>query len=143
MHIRPAFTADIPQIQEVRHSVKENTLSDPSLVTDADCEDYLNRRGRGWVAEEEGRIHAFAIVDFQDHNVWALFVRPEWEGRGIGSQLHDLMLKEYFSQTDVTIWLSTAVGTRAEQFYRLKGWQEAGPYGKNELKFVMEKAGLR
>jgi len=49
--IRQATAADIPQIQYVRNAVKENQLSDPALVPDGDVEDYLNRRGRGWVYE--------------------------------------------------------------------------------------------
>jgi hypothetical protein len=39
--IREAQPEDIPQIQIVRNSVKENTLSDPGLVTDKDCEEFL------------------------------------------------------------------------------------------------------
>jgi hypothetical protein len=38
MFIREARVEDITQIQRVRNSVKENTLSDPNLVTDQDCE---------------------------------------------------------------------------------------------------------
>ena len=45
MIFREAQLADIPQIQIVRNSVKENTLSDPALVTDKDCENYLVNRG--------------------------------------------------------------------------------------------------
>jgi len=36
MIIREAVPEDIPEIQYVRNSVKENTLSDPNLVTDKD-----------------------------------------------------------------------------------------------------------
>ena len=39
MHFREAGLNDIAQIQVVRHAVKENILSDPALVTDADCAD--------------------------------------------------------------------------------------------------------
>lgn len=84
MHFRAARPADIPQIQIVRHSVRENVLSNPALVTDADCEDYLTRRGKGWVAEVDGRIVGFSIVSVLERNVWALFVHPDFEGRGVG-----------------------------------------------------------
>ncbi len=49
--LREARIEDIPQIQRVRNSVKENILSDPSLVSDADCEEYITKRGKGWVYE--------------------------------------------------------------------------------------------
>lgn len=112
-------------------------LSDPALVPDSDVEDYLTRRGRGWVAEAEGRILGFAIVSVIDRNVWALFILPECEGMGIGRQLHDTMMDWYFGQTDMDIWLSTSPGTRAASFYRKAGWRENGNYGKGEIKFEM------
>lgn len=134
--LREARIEDIPQIQRVRNSVKENMLSDPSLVSDADCEEYITKRGKGWVYEVEERIVAFAIVDLREHNVWALFVDPAFEKRGIGKQLHDIMMTWYFEQSKETCWLSTAPGTRAEQFYRKAGWQEDGMYSAKEIKFV-------
>jgi len=137
MIFREATVADIPQIQFVRNSVKENTLSDPALVTDKDCENYLLNRGKGWVCEVDGQIVGFAIADLTGHNVWALFVQPGFDKNGIGKKLHDSMLHWYFSQTESTIWLSTAPGTRAEEFYRKAGWRELGIHGKGEIKFEM------
>jgi GNAT superfamily N-acetyltransferase len=137
MTIREALPSDIPQIQIVRNSVKENMLSDPSLVPDSDVEDYMFRRGKGWVAEEEGAIVGFAIADLQDHNIWALFLLPNAEGKGIGKQLHKSMMDWYFSQTNETVWLSTGFNTRADRFYRMQGWREAGLYGTKETKFEM------
>ena len=137
MIFREAQTADIPQMQIVRHSVKENTLSDPALVPDKDVEDYITRRGKGWVCEINNTIAGFAIVSVTDHNVWALFVKPGFEKKGIGRRLHDEMMDWYFSQTVETIWLGTAPFTRAEAFYRKAGWREVGKHGKGEIKFEM------
>jgi GNAT superfamily N-acetyltransferase len=137
MTFREATPSDIPQLQFVRHSVKENILSDPTLVTDAHCALYLTGRGKGWVCEHDGQIVGFAIVDLQEHNVWALFLRPEYEGQGIGKYLHQLMLDWYFRQTKQTLWLGTDPGTRAEQFYRKQGWREVGIHAGSELKFEM------
>ncbi|MNK00607.1 putative acetyltransferase [compost metagenome] len=134
---REATTDDIKQIQVVRNLVKENTLSDPSLVTDEDCRLFLTEKGKGWVYEIENNIVGFSIVDLKDQNVWALFVHPDFEGLGIGKKLHNLMLNWYFSKTEETIWLGTAPGTRAEAFYRKAGWTEVGLHGKNEVKFEM------
>jgi GNAT superfamily N-acetyltransferase len=136
--IREAEIKDIPQIQVVRNSVKENMLSDPALVPDHDVEDYITRRGKGWVFELDGIIVGFSIADLQDHNVWALFMHPDHEAKGIGKQLHRVMLDWYFSNTDQTIWLGTAPNSRAEKFYRLQGWKEVGIHGKGEIKFEMD-----
>ena len=137
MIFREALITDIPQIQIVRNEVKENVLSDPSLVPDKDVEDYITRRGKGWVCETDNRIVGFAIADMQDNNIWALFVQPEYEGKGIGKKLHDDMLDWYFDQSKESVWLGTSPGTRAEAFYRKAGWKETGTYGKGEIKFEM------
>jgi len=137
MIFRQAQTADIPRIQIVRNSVKENALSNPGLVTYNDCKEFITRRGKGWVCEIGNQIVGFAIADLQDHNVWALFIQPGYEKKGIGRKLHDDMLHWYFSQTNEKLWLGTAPNTRAEQFYRRAGWKEAGIHGKGEIKFEM------
>lgn len=135
--IREALVADIPQIQRVRNAVKENKLSDPSLVPDADVEEYMTRRGKAWVTVEGEKITGFAIVSISDHNVWALFIEPGYDKAGAGRKLHDKMMNWYFEQTAETAWLSTTPGTRAENFYRKAGWIEDGLYGKGEIKFIM------
>jgi len=136
MIFREANTADIPQIQFVRNSVKENMLSDPTLVSDKDCEEYMTTRGKAWVCEVNEKIVGFAYVDMKENNVWALFVQPEYAEKGIGKALHNLMLDWYFTVSNKKIWLGTAANTRAEGFYRRQGWTEVGLHGK-EIKFEM------
>ena len=137
MIFREAQTSDIKQIQVVRNAVKENTLSNPGLVTDKDCVEYLTLRGKGWVCEIDNAIVGFAIADLIDNNIWALFVHPDFEKNGIGKTLHDMMLNWYFAQQKEMVWLSTTPNTRAEKFYRMQGWKEVGLYGKGEIKFEM------
>ncbi|AII51108.1 hypothetical protein N008_03805 [Hymenobacter sp. APR13] len=123
----------------VRLAVTENVLRDPALITPADYADYLAQRGRGWVAEaeESGRIVGFAVVDLQQHSVWALFVHPDFDQQGIGRKLHHLMLAWYFAHTPEPVWLSTDPGTRAEEFYRRQGWQATGRTGSGEVRFEL------
>ncbi len=136
MIFREANIEDIPQIQIVRNTVTENTLSNPKLVTDDDCREFLFDRGKGWICEIDKQIVGFSIVDLKEFNIWALFVHPNHDKKGIGKQLHQLMLDWYFSQTKATVWLGTAPGTRAEVFYKKQGWTTVGMYGK-ETKFEM------
>lgn len=137
MVIREAKIEDIKQIQVVRNSVKENMLSNPDLVTDKDCEEFITERGKGWVCEIDNTIVGFSIVDLKENNVWALFIDPVFEGKGIGQKLHNIMLDWYFEKTKEKIWLGTAFNTRAEKFYRKAGWREAGLHGTKEIKFEM------
>ncbi|TAE14910.1 MAG: GNAT family N-acetyltransferase [Bacteroidetes bacterium] len=123
---REATTADIPQMMEVRFAVKENVLSNPALVTPADCEEYINQRGKGWVCEVGKEIVGFAIADLQENSIWALFVHPDYAEQGIGKALHKIVLDWYFAQTISTIWLSTSPATRAERFYIQQGWRAGG-----------------
>ena len=143
MKFREATVEDIQQIQVVRKAVKENRLSNPALVSDADVVEYITKRGKGWICEIDGTIVGFAIADLVDHNIWALFVDPGFENKGIGKQLHRLMMDWYFEQTHEKVWLSTSPGTRAETFYRRQGWTEDGVYGKGETKFIMTKEEYR
>ncbi|MDB5198236.1 MAG: family N-acetyltransferase [Chitinophagaceae bacterium] len=137
MIFREAQISDILQIQIVRHSVKENVLSDPALVTDKDCEEFLTVRGKGWVCEVDGRVVGFSIADMKEKNIWALFVHPDHEAKGIGKRLHKEMLDWYFIQTKENVWLGTAPNTKAVKFYRMEGWKEVGIHGKGEIKFEM------
>ncbi len=137
MIIREANINDIHQIQIIRNLVTENTLSNPSLVTNKDCEHFLFTKGKGWVYEIDSKIVGFSIVDLIDNNIWALFINPKFEKRGIGKQLHKVMLDWYFEQTKTNVWLGTSPKTKAENFYRKSGWKEIGLHGKNEIKFEM------
>lgn len=137
MIFREAKLSDIPQIQIVRNAVKENTLSDPALVSDEDVEEFITNRGKGWVCSKKEIILGFAIADLKDNNIWALFVHPDYEGKAIGKKLHDMMMDWYFTQAKESVWLSTGPGTRAEKFYRKAGWKETGMTGKGEIKFEL------
>ncbi len=134
---REAVLGDIPQIQIVRHSVNENILSDPGRVTDDDCADYLMRRGKGWVCEFNQEVVGFAIADLKENNIWALFVKPAFERRGIGRSLLRIMLNWYFSKTSHTVWLGTAPDTRAALFYKKAGWVHTGVNRNGEIRFEM------
>ena len=136
MTYRKATIKDIPLIQVVRNSVKENQLSNPSLIPNELVEEFITKRGTGFVCEIDDTIVGFSIVDFIENNVWALFLLPEYEGKGIGKKLHQLILDEYFSKTQKTIWLSTETNSRAELFYKKQGWKNAGFHGE-EIKFEM------
>ena len=137
MVFREAEPNDIKQIQIVRNSVNENTLSNPDLVTNEDCLEFITKRGKGWICEIESKIIGFSIVDLKENNIWALFVHPNYEKQGIGKQLHDIMIEWYFEQTRNNVWLGTEPKTRAQIFYRKLGWTKVGTRANGEIKFEM------
>ena len=134
--LRNATIRDIERMHQIRLSVKENVLHTPSLVTYEHYQNMLTRNGMGWVYELNNDIVGFAIIDLSRNNVWALFVDPAFEGRGIGRKLHNEMVRAYFLRNDKALWLTTSPATRAEYFYRAAGWKECGMVN-GELKFEL------
>jgi GNAT superfamily N-acetyltransferase len=137
MNIRQAVEADIPEMHRVRMSVQENRLSNPALVQPEHYRPMLLQDGRGWVAEIDGRIAGFAVADLARANIWALFVDPPFEGRGVGRALHDTMMEWVFAAGAEQVWLGTSPNTRAERFYRRARWRYAGQEPNGEARFEM------
>jgi GNAT superfamily N-acetyltransferase len=143
--IRPAAPADIPRLIEIRGAVRENRLSDPGSVTAADYLPYIEA-GRCWVAEAEGRVVGFAALDAEGSSVWALFVAPEAEGRGVGRGLMEALVEEARRRGLSALRLETEAGSRAERFYRAAGWSRvdlpagAGTARGPEGSVVMQRA---
>jgi GNAT superfamily N-acetyltransferase len=134
---REATIDDIPQMAKVRLAVKENVLFNPDLVPYEDYVEYITQRGKGWVCEIDKKVVGFSVVDMKDNNIWALFIEPKFEKKGIGRKLHNMMLDWYFQQTKTTVWLGTEPKSRAETFYSKSGWKAAGMHGREEVKFEM------
>lgn len=125
--------SDIPALKVIRSSVVENALGDPSKVTDEQYAWYVRNPGIT-VWEESGDIVAFSAANPLDGSIWALFVAPSFEGRGIGS----ILLAEACTHLKTAgirrAWLTTDPNTRAERFYREAGWESVGEKD-NELLF--------
>lgn len=122
MNIRQATLLDIPAMSAIRLSVKENTLSDPSRVTEQMYRDYLELLGRGWVAEVDGEVVGFSYADKADASIWALFVSQDHEGRGIAKRLLQVAVDWLFALGHESVHLSTSKDTRADRFYAGQGW---------------------
>jgi GNAT superfamily N-acetyltransferase len=140
MTLRIATSADIGEMHRIRLAVPENRLSDPSRVTPAHYRAMLETRGRGWVYEDPSAANAivgFAVADNATRNIWALFVQPGYEGRGIGRALHDAMVDWLFAVGDSPIWLTTDENTRAARFYAAAGWIPGAALLHGELRFVL------
>jgi GNAT superfamily N-acetyltransferase len=133
--IEPALLADIPAMHAVRLAVRENRLNDPARVTERSYVRYVEA-GSAWVAAGPDRtILGFVAADRGEASVWALFVHPDHEGTGVGKALHETLLDWARCQDLGRLRLTTAPGTRAEQFYLAAGWNKAGTSDSGELRF--------
>lgn len=134
---RRAVRGDVGEIQRVRHAVRENRLVS-TVITDDDVIQAIERTGRGWVTEVDGRIVGFAVGNAETGNIWALFVEPEHEGQGHGRRLHDAMVQWLWTRGLQRLWLTTEPGTRAQRFYERAGWRNCGLQPNGELRFELD-----
>lgn len=132
MRLRPATRDDLPRIHEVRHGTAENQMSDPSQVTDAEVAWYMDN-ALFLVSEDETRLQGFTCVNHQTGYVWALFVIDEAQGRGHGTALLSAAMSRLREAGHRQAFLSTGTGTKAEDFYRSKGWQSTGTNMQGEV----------
>ncbi|MBP7173103.1 MAG: GNAT family N-acetyltransferase [Cloacibacterium sp.] len=137
MIIKEADISHIEEMHVLRMSVKENQLSNPNLISEEDYINFIDKKGKTWITEEHHKILGFATIDLENKNIWALFVHPEFEKKGIGKKLHQTMIDWYFKENNEKLWLSTAQNTRAEKFYEFLGWKKVGILDNNEIKFEL------
>src|SRR5688572_7252005 len=126
-------------MHRIRMMVRENRLSEATRLRASDYTEILTS-GKGRVCRVGGAIRGFAVVEKSDGNIWALFVEPGFERMGIGRALHDAMVGWAFDHGATALWLTTDRATRAESFYRLQGWREAGSAGNVALRFELTKS---
>ena len=130
--------ADIRALSEIRLSVTENVLSDPGKVTHEMYVDYLSRSGKGWLCEIDGEVAGFSVASLRDASIWALFVRPGYEGRGIGTRLLNLATGWLFDMGASRITLSTEANTRADRVYESLGWKRGEINPDGEVRYQLD-----
>lgn len=142
MNIRPATPDDVELLFDIRTSVLENHQSRGELasigVTPRAVAEMLRTTARAWVAEVEGRAVGFSMADAAEGTVFAMFVRPGREGRGVGRALMREAEAWLFAEGREEIWLLTGrdPALRAHGFYRRLGWTEAEWRADGQVKYV-------
>jgi GNAT superfamily N-acetyltransferase len=136
---REAAAADMPGISRVRTSVVENLLTAAQLdergITNASVAASFLADSKGWVALQAEEIVAFSIADRAAQSIFALFVLPAYEGRGIGSVLLDSALRWLWDNGAERVWLTTGPGTKAVRFYEKRGWTCTGQGPRGDLRY--------
>ena len=148
MQITLATPDDIETLFDIRTGVAQNHQSREELshlgVTPDRLAEMLRSRSRAWLCHAEGSAAGFAMADAARATVFALFVRPEFEGRGVGRRLMDEAEAWLFAQGWDQIWLATGSdeSLRAWGFYRHLGWVPAGVLDDGQVRFVKRRADL-
>ena len=148
LSIRLASVADIDSLFDIRTSVRENHLSREQMavlgITPAVLAEAIQSAACAWIAEIDGMAVGFAMVDIASGELFALFVRPEYEGHGAGRQLLDMAEYQLFREHE-NIWLVTdgGDGIRANAFYRKHGWQLAARLDERDVRYEKTRSAQR
>lgn len=133
IHLRPGTPEDAGSLFDIRCSVVENHQSREELAQlgiTVDSVEALIESGDYVVtiAEDHGRPVGFTMAQISEGYVFAAFVRPEYEGRGIGKRLMNAAEDGLRNAGVIDVWLTTGadLALRANGFYRHLGWREAG-----------------
>ena len=146
MLIRVAQQEDIETLFEIRTSVKENYQSREEIaelgITPDSVSKMLQTDCCAWLAEIDDQVIGFSIANKTEKTIFGAFVRPSFEGRGVGRKLMEAAESWLFSNNITDIWLLTGddPNLRAYGFYLHLGWtpigQESDGIFQGEMKFV-------
>ena len=82
----------------------------------------------GVVAEAKGEVVGFCSGDVHSGELLVLALLPEYEGRGVGKNMLDLVTDKLFAPGIDKLWLAASPDPeiRAHGFYRHVGWSPTG-----------------
>ncbi len=142
IEIRAAIPTDLPAIIHVRTSVRENHLSVEEMaalgVTPESIIQTMEQSPCCWVAVEAGEIVGFSMIDASEGALFAAFVLPAHEGKGIGRRLVAVAESQLF-RDHARIWLETGQSTRAAGFYQSLGWGNAQIIGADDIRLEKQR----
>lgn len=98
----------------------------------------INNGPCSWVATDGEDVIGFAMVDLDSACLFALFVLPQHEGRGIGTRLTQACEQALFERHS-SAWLETAEGSRAAHLYRHLGWGNEVDIGGGDIRLEKQR----
>jgi GNAT superfamily N-acetyltransferase len=142
MSIRMAEQADVELLLDIRTSVRENYQSREEIaalgITPDSITQLLETDAAAWMCEIDRMPIGFSMANAPQQTVFALFVRPEYEGRGAGRALLTAAENWLFDRDIREIWLTTGANEalRAHGFYRHLGWRWSGETDDGSVKYI-------
>ena len=142
MKLRPALPVDTEILFDIRCSVVENHQSREELASLGitaqtiremiEGQDYITT-----IAEANGRPAGFSMAEISEGYVFACFVKPDFEGNGLGRALMEAAETGLRNRGVQEAWLSTgqASGLRAVGFYSHLGWYKDGHLDDGQIIF--------
>lgn len=143
INIRPARATDVKTIFDIRTSVLENHLSLEEMyemgITEEVVADMIQTTLCAWVATENGKTIGFSMILPDEACLFAAFVLPEYEGRGVGRKLVMAAEQELFKHHEIA-WLETDKRSRAAKFYMRLGWGNKTNVSDTDIKLKKQRS---
>ena len=143
--IRTATLDDIDTLFAIRTSVVQNHLSREQMtalgITPLGLAQSIREATCVWIAEVEGQPAAFSMVDLDAGEVFAMFVLPAYEGRGLGRRLMAVAEAALFEHHD-TLYLITdgRDSIRANGFYQRLCWSVVDRVDGDDVRYEKSRA---
>ena len=132
---RRAVPSDVAACIELRGKTRENAVSVERLnqlgVTHASWSaGVANGDLQGYVCCDKGQIVGYVFADKPTGEVVVLALLPEWEGRGIGKSLLQMIVADLAKLGFRRLFLgcSSDPTVRSYGFYRYLGWKSTGTF---------------
>lgn len=130
----------LKEMYEIRFSVNENLLHSHQIQ-------YLLReqalsdvnQGGGWICKIDNEFVGYGFGIFVPHPlIGGLFVKPEHQGKGIGTALLSFITAWFSEKGENKVMLTTDSFSKAVLFYKCNGWIENGNDEFNQLIMTKE-----
>ena len=140
MNVRPATTDDLAAVAALFGSVEEAVNGRPSRLDAAAVDGWLQTiafETNTWLFEEDGQLVAGAFAQaFGPRGNCAGAVRPSAWGRGLGTQLVELMESRLAEEGVERIHSWTVAGdSAADDLFRSRGFREARRFWEMAIDF--------
>lgn len=128
----------LKELYDIRFSVTENLVHAHQtgyLQREQALED-ISQDG-GWICRINDEFVGYGLGIYIPHAlIGGLFVRPEYQGRKVGSLILTEVTNWFFSRGTYEIELTTDADSAAVNFYEKNGWVKAGfdEFGQRVMK---------
>jgi len=113
VEIRLAEPSDVAILFHIRTSVRENHISRERLaelgITDTSVSEMISASPCVWVAVLRDEIVGFSMIDLGNAPLFAAFVLPAHEGKGLGTQLVLVAESELFKRHSLSFLAGRSV----------------------------------
>lgn len=139
---------DVGAMFAIRSRVREKHLPARTLsergITKAAFGKWLADGYGIWIADLDGSAAGFAIAIPAEATLWALFVDPDFEGRGVGAALLRTAEDWLFAKgcNDISLTTGTDPQNRAHGFYEMHGWHCTGDVQGDEVEYIKSNPSL-